>query len=163
MSDIRVMTPEDWPQVWPFWRQIVEARETYAYPLGVTPAQALALWTTPLPGRTVVLEDDGLVLGSATMGPNRPGVGSHVGTASFMVSAAARGRGVGRALGEHVVEWHREQGFRAIQFNAVVETNTAAVRLWRSLGFTVVGTVPEAFASPAHGLVGLHVMHLALT
>ena len=96
------------------------------------------------------------------MGPNRPGRGSHVGTASFMVSSAARGRGVGRTLGEYVVQWHRDAGFRAIQFNAVVETNTAAVRLWQSLGFTIVGTVPEAFDSRAHGLVGLHVMHLPL-
>jgi GNAT superfamily N-acetyltransferase len=80
-----------------------------------------------------------------------------------MVSAAARGKGVGRALGEHVVEWHRANGFAGIQFNAVVETNTAAVALWTSLGFTVVGTVPEAFRHPLHGYVGLHVMYLPLT
>jgi GNAT superfamily N-acetyltransferase len=96
------------------------------------------------------------------MGPNRPGRGSHIGTASFMVSSAARGRGVGRALAEHVVAWHRDEGFRGIQFNAVVETNTAAVSLWRSLGFTVVGTVPGAFDHPRHGYVGLHVMYLPL-
>ncbi len=59
------------------------------------------------------------------------------------------------------MEWHREQGYRGIQFNAVVETNTAAVALWESLGFVVVGTVPEAFDHPVHGYVGLHVMHLA--
>jgi GNAT superfamily N-acetyltransferase len=80
-----------------------------------------------------------------------------------MVAPDARGRGVGRRLGEHVVQWHRDRGFRAIQFNAVVETNTAAVALWRSLGFTVVGTVPGAFRSATHGYVGLHVMHLDLT
>ena len=159
---IRPMTPEDWPQVWPFFDEIVQAGETYAYPLDLTSEQGRALWTVPPPGRTVVLEEAGTVLGSATMGPNRPGRGSHVGTASFMVAPDARGRGVGRALGEHVVGWHREQGFRAIQFNAVVETNVTAVRLWRSLGFEILGTVPEAFDSRAHGLVGLHVMHLRL-
>ncbi|WP_246060729.1 GNAT family N-acetyltransferase [Nocardioides dongxiaopingii] len=117
------------------------------------------------PGLTVVLEDDdepGRLLGSATMGPNRPGRGAHVGTASFMVAPDARGRGVGRRLGEHVVAWHREQGFAAIQFNAVVETNTVAVRLWESLGFRVIGTVPAAFDSRTHGRVGLHVMLLEL-
>jgi L-amino acid N-acyltransferase YncA len=159
---IRPMTPEDWPQVWAFFDQIVQAGETYAYPTDLTSEQARSLWTMTPPARTVVLEESGQVLGSATMGPNRPGRGSHVGTASFMVSPEARGRGVGRALGEHVVAWHREQGFRAIQFNAVVETNLAAVGLWRSLGFEIIGTVPEAFDSRAHGLVGLHVMHLAL-
>jgi GNAT superfamily N-acetyltransferase len=96
------------------------------------------------------------------MCPNRAGRGAHVGTASFMVSTAARGRGVGRRLGEYVVQWHRDHGYLAIQFNAVVETNTAAVGLWQALGFRIIGTVPEAFDSSTHGLVGLHVMHLAL-
>ena len=160
---IRAMTEADWPRVWPFFDEIVRDGETYAYPLDLTSDQARDLWTMAPPGRTVVLEEDGDILGSATMGPNRPGRGSHVGTASFMVAPEARGRGVGRALGEHVVQWHRERGFHAIQFNAVVETNTAAVRLWESLGFRVVGTVPEAFDSRAHGLVGLHVMHLPLS
>ena len=75
---------------------------------------------------------------------------------------SARGQGVGRALGEWVLAWAREQGYAAMQFNAVVETNLAAVRLWRDLGFEVVGTVPEAFESRSHGRVGLHVMHRLL-
>jgi L-amino acid N-acyltransferase YncA len=159
---IRPMTEADWPQVWPFWNEIVQDGETYAYPLDLSSEQARTLWTMSPPGQTVVLEEDGRILGSATMGPNRPGRGGHVGTASFMVSADARGRGVGRRLGEYVVQWHREEGFQAIQFNAVVETNTAAVRLWQALGFEIIGTVPEAFDSRSHGLVGLHVMHLPL-
>jgi L-amino acid N-acyltransferase YncA len=159
---IRPMTEEDWPQVWPFFDEIVQAGETYAYPLDLTSEQARALWTMSPPGQTVVLEEDNKILGSATMGPNRPDRGSHVGTASFMVSSDARGRGVGRRLGEYVVQWHRDAGFHAIQFNAVVETNTTAVRLWQSLGFTIIGTVPEAFDSRSHGRVGLHVMYLPL-
>ena len=160
MREIRDATEEDWTQIWPWWAAIVAAGETYAYPEDLSSDQARELWFSPR--RVVVLVEDGEVLGTATMGPNRPGRGDHVGTASFMVSPAAAGRGVGRALGEHVVRWHRDQGFRAIQFNAVVETNAAAVHLWQSLGFTIVGTVPEAFRSRAHGLVGLHVMHLPL-
>lgn len=158
---IRDATEADWPAIWPFWREIVEAGETYAYPLGATSDQARGWWFDG--SRVVVLEDDGRILGSAKMGPNRPGRGAHVGTASFMVDAAARGRGVGRRLGEHVVQWHRDEGFAAIQFNAVVETNTAAVRLWEQLGFRVLATVPEAFDSTAHGRVGLHLMHLDLS
>lgn len=160
---IRGASAADWDAIWPIFRDTVAAGETYAYPEDVTSSQARELWMTPPPGATVVLEDDGLLLGTAKMGPNRPGRGDHVGTASFMVAETARGRGVGRALAEHVVTWHREQGFRGIQFNAVVETNTAAVRLWQSLGFVVVGTVPGAFRSASHGYVGLHVMHLDLT
>ncbi len=161
MSDgIREATDADWEQIWPFWREIVEAGDTYAYPLGATSEEARGWWMVD---HVVVHELDGRVVGSAKMGPNRPGRGAHVGTASFMVSEEARGRGVGRALAGHCVQWHRDQGFRAIQFNAVVETNTAAVRLWQDLGFRIIGTVPEAFDSASHGLVGLHVMHLDLS
>lgn len=160
---IREATDADWPAIWPIFREIVAEGETYAYPEDLDAEAGRRLWMLTPPSLVVVLEDDGELLGSATMGPNRPGRGDHVGTASFMVSSRARGRGVGRALGEHVVQWHREHGFAAIQFNAVVESNLAAVRLWRSLGFRVVGTVPGAFRSRSHGYVGLHVMHLPLT
>jgi L-amino acid N-acyltransferase YncA len=159
---IRPAVDDDWPSIWPIFSATVDAGETYAYSTGLTSDQAHALWTEPPPGRTVVLEEDGTVLGTAKMGPNRPGPGDHIGTASFMVAPAARRRGVGRRLGEYVVAWHREQGYRGIQFNAVVETNTGAVRLWQSLGFEIVGTVPGAYRSPTHGYVGLHVMFLAL-
>ena len=116
----------------------------------------------PPPGRTVVALDGPIVLGSAKMGPNRPGRGAPVATASFMVDPGHRGRGVGRELGGHVIEWARAEGFRSIQFNAVVETNEAAVTLWHALGFRTLATVPEAFDHPDHGLVGLEVMFLDL-
>jgi L-amino acid N-acyltransferase YncA len=160
---IREAVDDDWSAIWPVFRDVVADGETYAFPEDLTVDSARGWWMERPPGRTVVLEDAGELLGTAKMGPNRPGRGDHVGTASFMVAAVARGRGAGRLLGEHVVAWHREHGYRGIQFNAVVETNTAAVRLWRSLGFEVVGTVPGGFRSRAHGYVGLHVMHLDLT
>lgn len=69
---------------------------------------------------------------------------------------------MGRALCEEALDWARRHGFAAMQFNAVVETNTAAVELYRRLGFSVIGTVPESFAHPARGRVGLHVMHRRL-
>jgi GNAT superfamily N-acetyltransferase len=111
---------------------------------------------------TVVAVDGESVVGSAKMGPNRPGRGAHVATASFMVDPAAQRRGVGRGLALFAVEWARSAGYRSMQFNAVVETNTSAVRLWQSLGFEILTTVPEAFDHPGHGLVGLHVMYLRL-
>lgn len=161
--EIREATAEDWPAMWPLVEQVVRAGETYAYPTDLTSEAAQALWMEPPPGRTVVAVEDGRVVGTAKMGPNRPGPGSHIGTASFMVDPAARGLGVGRALAEEMVAWHRAAGFHGIQFNAVVETNIAAVRLWQSLGFGIVGTVPDAFRHPTQGLVGLHVMYLPLS
>lgn len=95
----------------------------------------------------------------AKMHANHGDPASHVATASFMVDPSYAGKGVGRALGEHVLTWARSAGYRAMQFNAVVETNTGAVALWRSLGFEVLATVPEAYHHPTHGYVGLHIMH----
>ena len=83
--------------------------------------------------------------------------------ASFMVAQASRGMGAGRALGQRAIELAREEGFLAMQFNAVVETNTRAVALWNALGFKIIGTVPEAFDHPTMGFVGLHIMHRKLT
>lgn len=157
---IREASDTDWPAIFPFFTAIVDAGQTYAYPLGLASEPARTLWMHQPPGRTVVAVDDaGSVLGSATMGPNRPGRGAHIATASFMVDPAHAGKGVGRALGEHVLAWARAAGYHGMQFNAVVETNTAAVRLWQALGFEIIGTVPEAFDHAERGLVGLHVMY----
>lgn len=159
---IRTATEQDWPHIYAFFRDIVAAGESYAFPEHLSLEQARPWWMERSPGRTVVcVEDDGITA-SAKMGPNRPGRGSHVATASFMVAPAHARRGLGRALGEHVLDWARAEGYRAIQFNAVVETNSAAVQLWRSLDFEVLATVPEAYDHPRHGLVGLHLMHRRL-
>ena len=161
---IRPFEERDWPSVRAIIDEVAADGETYAIPVPADDAEARAFWMHHGGrGAVVVAEVDGGVVGSANMGPNRPAQGAHVGTASFMVAAAARGHGVGRALGEHVVAWHRDHGFRGIQFNAVVETNLSAVRLWRSLGFEVIGTVPGAFRRPDGTNVGLHVMYLPLT
>lgn len=157
---IREATDDDWPALYSIFAAIAAEGRTFAYPQDATSDQARALWVGQ--GRVVVAGDHGQVLATATMGANRGGRGAHVATGSFMVDPAAQGRGVGRALGEHVVDWATSSGFRGIQFNAVVETNHAAVHLWRSLGFAVIGTVPGAFDHPDHGYVGLHVMYRSL-
>lgn len=157
---IREARSDDWEAIWPFFHQIVAAGETYAYDPGMTEAEGRAMWMIGPPGHTVVATDrQGAVLGTASMYANRQGPGSHVASASFMVDPRRSGRGVGRALGEYVIDWAREHGFRAIQFNAVVATNEAAVRLWKALGFEVLASVPEAFHHPRHGYVALLIMH----
>lgn len=158
---IAPFTEQDWTDFWPVFTAVAAAGDTYALDADMPEDEARAFWCGQ-PGAVVTARLDGQLLGSAKMGPNRPAQGSHVGTASFMVGEQARGRGVGRALGEYVVGWHRDHGFRAIQFNAVVSTNTAAIRLWQSLGFAIVGTVPDAFRLPSGDHADLHVMHLEL-
>jgi L-amino acid N-acyltransferase YncA len=160
---IRDARATDWPRIWPFLRQICADGETFSYPTDITEEQGRAFWMLPPPGRTVVAVDAaGAVLGTAKMNPNQMGNAGHVSSASFMVDPAQAGRGTGRALCEEALRWAAGQGYRAMQFNAVVESNSRAVKLYQSLGFRVIGTVPEGFRHPALGFVGLHIMHRAL-
>ena len=153
--EIREATDEDWPQIWPFLREIVRAGETYTWDRDVTEERAREMWMAP---RTVVAVDGGVVVGTAKMGRNHMGPGAHIANASFMVHPDHSGRGIGRALGEHVLDQARADGFRAMQFNAVVSTNTRAVGLWESLGFEIIATLPDGFEHAKLGCVGLHIM-----
>ncbi|MDH4065667.1 MAG: GNAT family N-acetyltransferase, partial [Acidobacteriota bacterium] len=93
------------------------------------------------------------------MKANQPGQGRHVANCGYMVARAASGRGVGEALCRHSLGEARRLGFRAMQFNFVVSTNTRAVALWDKCGFSIVGTVPQAFRHPTLGFVDTYVMH----
>jgi GNAT superfamily N-acetyltransferase len=164
MVRVREVTDDDWSSVWPFLRDIVRAGETFPYDSQMQEAQAREMWFVQAPGRTVVaITGDRTVAGSANMYANRPGGGADIASGSVMVDPAHWGEGVGRALVEDMIKWARAEGFRGVQFNAVVESNERAVRLYRSLGFEIIGTVPEGFRHPTDGYVGLHIMYRSLT
>lgn len=160
---IREASPNDWGSIWPFFHSIVKAGETFAYDPNMSKEDGRATWMVRFPGHVAVaVSDDMKIMGTANMYANRSGPGAHVSSASFMVDPKYQGQGVGRALCQYTLGWCREQGFRSVQFNAVVDKNVAAVELYKSLGFEVIGTVPEAFLHPKDGFVGLHVMYRRL-
>lgn len=141
---IRPYAAGDADALWAILHAVFSTGETYAYPTDIGRDDALAGWTTP-PARAWVAEAGGVVLGSSRVMPNQPGQGAHVANGSFVVGPEAAGRGVGRALGAHALEAAAELGYRAMQFNLVVSTNTRAIALWESLGFATVGRLPGAF------------------
>lgn len=160
---IRRASDADWPAVWPIWQAIVSAQETYMFDPYTPAEQAHRIWFPDPPGETwVAVDQSGSIAGTYLLKPNAPGPGKHVANAAFMVAPAARSNGVGRALAEHCLTRAKEMKFHAMQFNAVVATNESAVRLWQSLGFTIVGTIPLAYHHRTAGLVDVHVMHRVL-
>ena len=146
---IREAKPEtDWlTGIWPIFQEVVRDGDTLVFPPETDEPKAREYWMLPPPARVFVAvnQSDDAIVGSSFVRPNQPGLGGHVANAAFMVAAVASGQGVGRALAEHAIEWARQADFSAMQFNFVVSTNTRAVALWKDLGFSIVGTIPQAF------------------
>jgi ribosomal protein S18 acetylase RimI-like enzyme len=158
---IRLASEIDAPAIWSIMEPIVRAGETYALPRDMTRDEAIAYWMGA-DRETFVAEEDGRLLGTYSLRANHLGGGGHVANCGYMTAHGATGRGVARRMCEHSLDRARGRGFRAMQFNFVVSTNDRAVRLWQSLGFAIVGTLPGAFAHPTEGDVDAYVMFRAL-
>lgn len=162
MTQIREAQPGDADDLWTIFSEVVAGGDTYVFAADTTREFCDAYWFGPGVSSHVALDDDGRVLGMYKIVANQLGHGAHVANASYMVGAAARGRGLGEALGRHSLVQARALGFLAMQFNFVVSTNTAAVRLWQRLGFDIAGTLPKAFRHDALGYVDAYVMYRLL-
>jgi len=181
---IRPATDADRDEVWNIFHDVVAAGDTYALDPNISRENALAYWFAPGTHtyvaeihRESIGEADSfpetatpspkvnssyVIAGTYILRPNQSGGGSHVANAGFMVSARARERGLGRGMAEHCLHEARRLGFRAMQFNYVIATNTAAIRLWQDLGFEIVGTLANAFRHPDKGYVDVYVMYRSL-
>ncbi|OHB27011.1 MAG: GNAT family N-acetyltransferase [Phenylobacterium sp. RIFCSPHIGHO2_01_FULL_69_31] len=158
---IRPAAPSDAEAIWRIIGPTIRAGETYALDRDLPEAAALAYWLGA--GReTFVAEADGQILGTYYIRANQAGGGAHVCNCGYMTAAEAAGRGVARAMCAHSLDHARSRGFRAMQFNFVVSTNVRAVKLWQSMGFTVVGRLPGAFAHPTEGYVDALVLFQTL-
>lgn len=155
---IRAATAADWPAIWPIFHAVIAAGDTYTFDPAMAEVDAHTAWFGP-PAQPFIAIDGDRVVGTFTIKPNQPGLGAHIANAAFMVAPAARGRGVGQAMGEAALVAAARQGYTAMQFNAVVSTNASAIRLWQRLGFAVVGRVPRAFRHRDLGEVDLLIMH----
>jgi L-amino acid N-acyltransferase YncA len=155
--NIRLAIDKDYDAVWHIFHQVVAPGDTYAIDPAISREDAFDYWFRS-DTRTYVAELDGRVAGTYTLRPNRAGGGGHVSNASFMVDPAVRAQGVGRAMAEHSLDEARRLGYRAMQFNFVASTNEHAVRLWQTLEFRIVGTLPGAFRHPEKGFVDAYVM-----
>jgi ribosomal protein S18 acetylase RimI-like enzyme len=181
---IRPATEADRDAIWNIFHEVVAPGDTYALDPNISREEALAYWFAPgmhtyvaeinresvgeadsFPGtatQSPTANPNHVTAGTYILRPNQLGGGSHVANAGFMVSTSARGLGIGRAMAEHCLSEARRLGFRAMQFNYVIATNTAAICLWQDLGFEIVGTLANAFRHPDKGYVDVYVMYRSL-
>jgi ribosomal protein S18 acetylase RimI-like enzyme len=158
---IRPARDEDRAAIWRILEPTIREGETYALPRDLSQADALGYWFAP-PREVFVALDGAELVGTYFIQPNHRGGGAHVANCGYMTGPWAINRGVASAMCEHSLEHARQRGYRAMQYNLVVSSNGRAVRLWKSFGFAVVGTLPEAFTHPRLGYVDAFVMYRAL-
>ena len=156
--NIRLAVESDFPAMWPIFQEVISSESTYVFAEDTSYDDAFTYWF----GKEVtsyVYEHEGKIAAMYKLIPNQRDLGRHVSNASFMVNSSVGGKGVGRRLGIHCLQEAKKAGYKAMQFNFVVATNTGAVSLWKKLGFSIVGTLPKVFAHKELGLVDAYVMH----
>lgn len=155
---IRAATSDDDDAIWTVLEPILRAGETYAMPRDWSRDAMLGFWRSA-DHDVFVTEDAGAIIGTYFLCANHLGGGAHVANAGYATAVHAQGKGIARAMCEHSIVHARERGFRAMQFNFVIASNTRAVALWQRMGFSIVGTLPGAFAHPTLGYVDAFVMY----
>jgi ribosomal protein S18 acetylase RimI-like enzyme len=162
MMTIRPATDADYQAIWAIIEPVIRAGETYPLPSDLTEQAALEYWSAPGHTVFVAVDDNERIAGTYFICANQRGGGAHVANCGYMTAQWATGRGVARAMCAHSLEYAKSHGFRAMQFNFVVSTNTRAVKLWDSLGFAIAGRLPGAFCHPVEGFVDALVMYRML-
>jgi L-amino acid N-acyltransferase YncA len=160
---IRRANEEDAEALQAILNEVIEDGTAFVADVAKNVEETKEMWLAPLAESYVACDEaSGEIVGAYYFKPNFPGRGSHVANATYMVKRNQHGRGIGRLLGTHSLQQARQAGYRAMQFNAVVSVNCAAVALWERLGFQRIGTVPEGFRLPDGRYVDLYIMYQAL-
>lgn len=161
MVKIRLATAQDFDEIYRIFKAVIAKGDTYINRAETTRQEIEAKWMNK-DVKTFIAENDGKIVGAYLLKPNHVDRGSHIGNASYIVDENARGLGVGKALALHSIDMAKEIGYRGMQFNFVVSTNIAAVNLWKSVGFQIIGTIPQGFKHETLGYVDAYIMFLKL-
>jgi len=162
MIEIRKAVDADWNQIWQIVHEVFARGDTYAYSPDTDKEQGYKIWMES-PEVTYVAAEEEEILGTYYIKPNQPGLGSHVCNAGYMVSANARGKGIGRSMCAHSLKTAVKLDYKAMQYNLVAATNVFAIQLWKDMGFEIIGTLPGAFNHKTKGLVDAHILYRLLT
>ena len=161
MIQIRTANEQDKAGVWKIIKAVLATGDTYVFDPDTPESEMIAYWFSP-EKYVYVAEEDGQIVGTLWLKPNYPGLGSHVCNAAYMVAREAAGKGIGRQMGEFSLDEARRLGFTAMQFNFVVKSNTAAVKLWQKIGMEIIGEIPDAFNHRELGMTNALIMYRKL-
>jgi ribosomal protein S18 acetylase RimI-like enzyme len=169
--EIRKATENDRDEVWKIIRAVISTGDSYTFAPDSSRERMLGFWFGEDKETYVAVESVASVLADAStpqilgtffLKANQPDLGSHICNAGYMVSPNTKGKGIGRKMAEFSLPEAKRLGFKAMQFNFVVKSNEIAVKLWLSLGFEIIGEIPEAFQHQDLGLVNALIMYRKL-
>jgi ribosomal protein S18 acetylase RimI-like enzyme len=161
MIKIRQATTADYDEIWEIIHQVLQSGDTYVFAPSSSKEKMLGIWCAPNKHTYVALYS-GKIAGTYAIGDNQMDLGSHIANGSYMVSPAYAGKGIGKAMGEHSLTEARMLGYHAMQFNIVIKSNHRAVKLWQSIGFNIIGEIPDAFNHQQNGLTNAYIMYQKL-
>ena len=157
MVTIRKASAADADQIWEIFSKVIESEDTYVFTADTPRSDLRKNWFATYM-TTFVAEDNGEILGTYIIKPNQTGLGNHIANCSYMVHPDHQGKGTGTKMCEHSIQFAMESGYKGIQFNIVVSTNTGAIELWKKFGFRITGTTPGGFRHRNLGMVDTHIM-----
>ena len=126
------------------WNQVVEDGVAFPQEEGLTGAEAAEFFAAQTVS-AVAEDEQGNVKGLYILHPNNIGRVGHIANASYAVDRACRGEHIGELLVKDCLEQAKANGYRVLQFNAVVATNIHARHLYERLGFQQLGVIPGGF------------------
>lgn len=162
MISIRKYEEKDKEEIWKIIEYVISKGDSFTFALDTPREFALEDWCSSDKHTFVAVGDDGKILGTFYIKANQIGLGAHIANGSYMVASDARRKGIGRLMGEFSIEEARKLGFHAMQFNFVVKSNEKAVNLWKSLGFEIIGEIPDAYRHKENGLTNAYIMYRKL-
>ncbi|WP_109852446.1 GNAT family N-acetyltransferase [Aquimarina sp. AU58] len=158
---IRPANKSDFEAIWSLWKVVVNQKVYFPYDDSFSREQIESSWIN-LNNNCFVAELEKEIVGAYILKPNQPGYGSHIANASYMVNSQKRGMGLGHKLCAHSIDAAKELGYYAMQFNLVVSTNAAAIKVWLANGFEIIGTIPGGFKHFEKGYVDAHIFYRKL-
>jgi len=159
---IRKATTDDFGAIWEIFKEVIKTGDTYVFDPNTPKIDLNNNWFAPYMDTFVAVDENNDVLRTYIIKANQIDLGNHIANCSYMVHPKSHGKGIGKLLCQHSIDYAKESGYLAIQFNIVVSTNRAAVALWEKLGFNIIGTTPKGFRHQTLGLVDTYIMYKEL-